>query len=322
MSVSVMRADKSGTAFIPLSLARAVDAAPQDPDWLHEHKLDGYRIEAVLRGGTVRLFTRNAHDWSAKFARVVSDLAALPVTSATLDGEVVAVNSDGSASFQRLQQRIDAASVVGVRYHVFDLLTVDGMDLRSEPLRIRREALRAVLRYRTRSSVIRATPSFARTAGDPLEQARERGLEGVISKRLDAPYVSGRNGGWLKVKAGRRQEMVVIGYTDPNGTREGFGALLLGVYTGDGVLRYAGKVGTGFDRATVMHLRGQLDALHTQDRPIPKRDGLPVSSTHWVKPVLVAEVAFAEWTDDELLRQPVFKGLRVDKDATRIRRET
>jgi len=307
--------------FIPFSLARSVEVAPQEREWLHEHKLDGYRIEAVLRDGAVQLFTRNAHDWSAKFSRVASELATLPVTSATLDGEIVAVDSRGTASFQRLQQRIDAGSTVGVRYHVFDLLAVDGMDLRRQPLRVRRQALRALLRYKPRASVIRATPTFALTGGDPLQQARARGLEGVICKRLDAPYVSGRNGGWLKVKAGRRQEMVVIGFTDPDGTREGFGALLLGVYDSAGVLHYSGKVGTGFDRSTLHDLRRRLDALQTRTRPIAPRNGIPASSTHWVKPVLVVEVAFAEWTDDQLLRQPVFKGVREDKDATQIRRE-
>lgn len=307
--------------FLPLSLARLVDAAPQEHGWLHEHKLDGYRIEAVLRDGAVQLFTRNAHDWTAKFTRVAADVSTLPVMSATLDGEIVAVDGRGVASFQRLQQRIDAASDVGVRYHVFDLLTVNDMDFRREPLSVRREALQALLKSRPRASVIRPTPTFKRTGGDPLQQARERGLEGVISKRLTAPYVGGRSGGWLKIKSGRRQELVVVGFTDPDGTREGFGALLLGVYDTAGVLHYAGKVGTGFDRPTLRRLRRRLGALETRHRAIAKRSDIPVAPTHWVKPEIVVEVVFTEWTDGNLLRQPVFKGVREDKDPTQIVRE-
>jgi len=312
----------SNPIFLPLSLARAVDTTPREREWLHEYKLDGYRIEAVLRDGTVQLFTRNANDWSAKFSRVAFDLATLPVASATLDGEIVAVDAKGAASFQRLQQRIDAKSDTGVRYHVFDLLTVDGIDLRSEPLRVRRQALRALLRYRPRASVIRPTPTFNRKVGDPLEQARSKGLEGVISKRMNAPYVSGRNGGWLKVKAGQRQELIVLGFTDPDGSREGFGALLLGVYDNAGVLHYAGKVGTGFDRQTLTTLHRRLRALQTRARPNTLHGDIGVAGSHWITPSLVVEVAFAEWTDDGRLRQPVFKGVREDKDATLVQRES
>jgi len=307
--------------FLPLSLAASAASAPTDSRWLHEEKLDGYRIEALLRAGAVRLFTRNAHDWTARFARVAAELAALPVSSAVLDGEVIALDADGAASFQRLQQRIDAGSTVGVRYHVFDLLEIDGTDLRGEPLAVRREALSALLTYRRRNSVIRTAKTLNVRRGDPLEQARELGLEGVISKRVDAPYVSGRHRNWLKVKVTRRQEMVVIGFTEPEGSRDAFGALLLGVYDDKGILTYAGKVGSGFDQATLVGLHRRLLHLEVRASPVAKVAGLVLRSVHWVQPTLVAEVGFAEWTDDGRLRQPVFKGLREDKDAMLVRRE-
>ncbi len=312
---------KIRSEFVPLALAQSADSAPTDSCWLHEEKLDGYRIEAILRDGAVQLFTRNAHDWTEKFSRVAAELAILPVASAVLDGEVVAVDVHGVASFQRLQQRIDAGSTVGIRYHIFDLLWIDGTDLRGQPLSVRRRALRELLSYRQRHTVIRTTKTLNVRRGDPLQQARERGLEGVISKRVDAPYLSGRNSNWLKVKVTRRQEMVVIGFTDPEGARTGFGALLLGVYDDQGVLQYAGKVGTGFDQPTLVRLHRQLCALEVRSSSVVKVVGLETRSVHWVKPALVAEVGFAEWTADGLLRQPVFKGMREDKDVTLVHRD-
>ncbi|MEO7520872.1 MAG: non-homologous end-joining DNA ligase [Gemmatimonas sp.] len=306
--------------FIPVGLATLDVAPPPGVGWIHEEKLDGYRIEAVIADGAVRLYSRNEKDWTARFPGVAGSLLALPVSSAVLDGEVVAHDEHGATSFQLLQQSLNAHEIRHVRYHVFDLLMLDGVGLRELPLAIRRAFLLELLRELGRSAIVRNTREFHLRDGNPLEQACALGIEGIVSKREDAPYPVGRSPSWIKSKCIRRQEFVIVGYTEPQGSRSHFGALLLGVYDG-ATLRYAGKVGTGFDFDTLTAVVRELRKIETGAGLVTNSGAIPRIGLHWVEPVLVAEIAFTEWTSGGLLRHPVFKGLRLDKTARAVRRE-
>jgi len=306
--------------FIPVGLATLEVAPPAGNGWIHEEKLDGYRIESVIADGAVRLISRNEKDWTSRFPAVADALRGLPVSSAVLDGEIVAYDDKGATSFQRLQQSLEAHEIRNVRYHVFDLMMLDGIDLRELPLAIRRGFLHELLRELGRASPVRTTREFHLRDGDPLEQACALGIEGIVSKREDSSYPSGRSPLWIKSKCSRRQEFVIVGYTEPQGSRNHFGALLLGVYDGK-ILRYAGKVGTGFDFNTLTSIMRELRNLETKQGLVTSSVPIPRAGLHWVKPELVAEIAFTEWTSDGLLRHPVFKGLRLDKPARAVRRE-
>lgn len=310
--------------FLPVALATLEPQAPSGPEWIHEEKLDGYRIEAVVSDSGVRLYSRNEKDWTMRFPGVVEALRDLPVQAAVLDGEIVALDVHGATSFQQLQQSMEHHEIRNVRYHVFDILSLNGTDLRELPLTFRRDFLREVLRELPRSArggaAVRPTRQFSERDGDPLQQACALGIEGVVSKRDDSAYPLGRSPMWVKSKCARRQEFVVVGFTDPQGSRDHFGALLLGVYDG-AALHYAGKVGTGFDVQTLGEVRERLREIEIPAHGMVSRTGLPRTGVHWVKPRLVAEIVFTEWTADGLLRHPVFKGLRADKPARDVRRE-
>ena len=313
-------AARASERFIPLALATLAQAAPEGDGWIHEEKLDGYRIEAIRSPDGVQLVSRNVKDWTSRFPGVVEMIMALPVRSAILDGEIVALDALGATSFQRLQQSMESHEIRNVHYHAFDLLMLDGVDLRDLPLAMRRDFLRELIQELGRQSIVRATREFHTRHGDPLAQACALGIEGIVSKRADSPYPVGRSPWWIKSKCGKRQEFVIVGYTDPQGSRNHFGALLLGVYDGP-VLRYAGKVGTGFDVSTLSSIMARLRALETGPGLVTSPVGIPRAGLHWVTPQLVAEIAFTEWTEDGLLRHPVFKGLRADKPARDVRRE-
>jgi bifunctional non-homologous end joining protein LigD len=315
--------------FVPVALATLDTKVPLGTAWIHEAKLDGYRIEAIrhaarqIQAGQapVTLWSRNARDWSARFPDVVQAITALPVMSAVLDGEIILPVRQGASAFQALQRSLDQPEVRGVHYVVFDLLHLDGVDLRREPLRTRQELLRALLRHRGARSPLRPVRRFGTRSGNPLAAACALGLEGIVSKERDGRYVSGRHRGWVKVKCTRRQEFVVAGYTEPRGSRTGFGALLLGVHDETGTLIYAGKVGTGFDSRTLNALHERLRTRRVRAAPVAPSPLLPRRDVHWVEPELVAEVAFTEWTADGQLRHPVFHGLREDKRARDVVRE-
>lgn len=316
-----MAADAQGRtliAFVPPALATLVDAVPQGAGWLHEVKYDGYRLQAIIERGGCRLLTRRGLDWTTKFQLLADACAALPVTSAALDGELVVRNSTGITAFQRLQEELDAGEGLELGYVVFDVLMLNGVRWAARPLAERRLALRALLgRRRGR---IRLSQALRGPAAKLLVESCRAGHEGVISKRLSAPYRSGRGTDWLKVKCGHRQEFAVLGYTAPGGSREGLGSLLLGVREGR-AWRYAGRVGSGFDDATLRTLHQRLQRLKRQQGALPSIPaGLP-SGVQWVRPELVAEVSFTEWTSAGRLRHPVFLGLRTDKPAIEIRRE-
>jgi bifunctional non-homologous end joining protein LigD len=311
-------------------LATLVSAPPEAEHWLHEIKLDGYRALCEVRHGKARLFTRRGKDWSDRFAPVAAAAAALPVDSAVLDGEVTVLLPDGKTSFQALQESFGDGGVRGegegsaMVYFAFDLLYLDGWDLRPAPLQARKELLFSLLEAAgatTGGGVIRWSDHVSGQGRDFFRQACRYGLEGIVSKRGDAPYRSGRSKDWLKVKCLQRQEMVIGGFTDPEGARTGLGALLLGVYE-DGRLRYAGRVGTGFSATTLLELRRRLERLERGTPPFADAPrGAEARSAHWVEPKLVCEVAFTEWTRDGNLRHPAFQGLREDKDPREVRRE-
>ena len=306
--------------WIAPQLATLVDRMPSDDGWLHEIKFDGYRLLCRVKNGDVRLFTRNAKDWTAKLEAQAEAIARLGLKEAWLDGEAVVLTEQGRSSFQALQNAFDSRFTGTIVYCLFDLLYLDGYDLRSTPL-IERKRLLASLLNRTSDSHLRYSDHIIGDNQASFEEACRQGLEGLIVKRIDAGYRSGRGRNWLKVKCEQRQEFVIGGFTEPTGSRMGFGALLVGFYE-QGGLRYAGKVGTGFSDSLLRSLHRRLVDL---ERPTPPfvnpPTGYDAKGAHWVMPKLVAEIRFAEWTQEGILRQPSFQGLRTDKPATAIGRE-
>lgn len=308
--------------FIEPQLATLVSEPPEGKDWLHEVKFDGYRMECLLVEGSARLLTRRGLDWSERFPGVAERAAGLPVHQAVLDGEIVALLPDGRSSFQALQQAMMAERVHPVVYYVFDLLWLEAEDLRRRPLEERKRRLAALLRgRRDRSRTLRYSDHVVGDGARVWSRSCELGLEGTVAKRRDAPYQSGRTRTWLKIKCLNRQEFVVVGYTEPRGARQGVGALLLGVYSAQGKLVYAGKVGTGMGHETLSVLRQALGAIHRESPPVSGKPARGLAGVHWVEPKLVVEVAFTEWTNDGRLRHPSFVGLREDKPAKQVRRE-
>ncbi|MDF3864082.1 DNA ligase D [Pseudomonas denitrificans (nom. rej.)] len=298
-------------------LATLVDAPPTG-DWRYEIKIDGYRILARLDGGKVRLMTRNGHDWSKKLPELSKALAALDVQSAWLDGEILVMDEEGRPDFQRLQNAFDANVSKPIHYTLFDLIWLDGVDYRGKPLEERRQALQRVLRGNKDDS-LRYSEDFTDDPRSILDSACRLGLEGLIGKRAGSTYSEKRSRDWIKLKCKRRQEFVIVGFSEPKGSRSYFGALLLGLHDRDGALRYAGKVGTGFSATSLKALHQQLKPLQRKTCPLqgaPK--GADASGVTWVRPELLCEVAFAEITREGLVRQAVFHGLRSDKPVQAI----
>ena len=283
-----------------------------DPEWIYEPKLDGIRLLAYKSGSDVRLLSRNKLDLNAAYPEVREALAAQK-GDFILDGEVAAVEG-GRTSFSLLQQA--RRRTVAVRYFVFDILYLSGKDVRKEPLLERKALLQRELRWRKPLEFVEHIEADGELF---YEAACEQGLEGVIAKRATSTYSGSRSKDWLKFKCSNEQEFIVGGFTDPQGARSGFGALLVGYYDGD-ELRYAGKVGTGYNERTLLDIKKKLDRLKV-DRPTFTERGIRRKDVHWVKPKLVAQVAFAEWTTDGRLRHPRFLGLRNDKSASEVVRE-
>ncbi len=300
-----------------VTLATLEQQAPDGDDWLHEIKFDGYRILAFCKGGNVRLVSRNGKDWTKRFSETAALLKNLGV-DAVLDGEVVAFASDGTTSFRALQEALAAGDSRGLVYQTFDIVHLNGYNLTKVPLAQRKQTLAEVLDACgfTGRSGIRYTENVVGQGAAFVEQACRLGLEGIICKRADSQYRAGRSRNWLKVKCTAREELLICGYTNPGGARKGFGSLLLGAWRDDELV-YAGRVGTGFNQRVLVQLHGQLRKLKIDQAPLvdpPKEAGL-----HWVKPQLIAEVEFSEWTRDGVLRHPSFRGLREDKNPKDIR---
>ena len=301
-------------------LARLVKAPPEGDDWLHEMKYDGFRIGCIVRNGAVSLVSRNGIDRTEAFPEVVREIRKLGVRDAVLDGELAIVLPDGRTSFQALQNAAGGSSRRGLTYFVFDVLRLGGEPLARRPLDERKAELERLLGRG--ESLVRYSEHVVGQGERVFAEACRLRLEGIISKRRTAPYKPGRNDLWVKTKCVARQEFVIGGFTDPEGARQGLGALLVGYYTADGELAFAGKVGTGFTVKSAQQLRAQLDALEQDTPPFARRPaGALGKRAHWVKPQLVAEVAFAEWTDDGKVRHPSFQGLRTDKAPASVTRE-
>ncbi|WP_312935370.1 DNA ligase D [Pseudomonas sp.] len=301
-------------------LATLVDAPPAG-DWHYEVKFDGYRLLARIDGKDIRLFTRNGHDWSARMPRQIKALRQLKLKSAWLDGEVVVAGDDGVADFQALQNAFDEDDDSRLTYYLFDAPWLNGQDLRDTPLQKRRAALREVLDQHE-DDALRFSADFEAPVDSLLASACQLQLEGLIGKRAGSLYRERRSSDWIKLKCQQRQEFIIVGYTDPKGSREGFGALLLALHDDQGDLRYAGRVGTGFSSETLKQLHKRLKALKaskpTLDKPLT---GAAARGVHWLKPSLLAEISYAQMTRGGIVRHAVFHGLRDDKPAHGIDHE-
>jgi bifunctional non-homologous end joining protein LigD len=306
--------------FIQPQLATLVSAPPSGGNWLYEVKHDGYRMLARFSGGEVRVYTRSGNDWTHKLPHLIQSLEKLKLRDSWLDGEIVVQRPDGRSSFQALQNAFDKGSDAGIVYYVFDAPFLDGRDLRRLPLGDRKKRLQAALgNAKQGPRDIRFSEHLAGEASEVLAQACKLGLEGLIGKQVDAVYVSGRSRSWIKLKCRQRQDFVIGGYTPPGGSRTGFGALLVGTFDEAQKLHYAGKVGTGFDEGLLNSLMRRFAKVKAKEPAFvkpPREKGV-----QWLRPSLVAEVAFTERTDEGILRQASFMGLREDLPAKNVHEE-
>ncbi len=306
-------------SFIDMEAATASSDPPSGKDWLHEIKLDGYRLEARIDHGRVKLLTRSGLDWTGKFKTLAKAFSALPVNQAMIDGEVVAETGEGFSSFSELQSDLKEGRENRLVFYAFDLLHLDGYDLMRTPLIERKRTLASVLPSDP-TGFIRLSEHFE-TDGEALKKHACRiGFEGIISKRANAPYVSGRSKDWLKIKCSNRQELIVVGYVPSTTARRAVGSLALGVFEND-ELSYVGKVGSGFSTKASEDLWSQLEPLRKTDSPARIPAGSDTRNVRWVEPRLVAEVEFREWTNSGHVRHAVFHGLRLDKDPRDVTRE-
>ena len=311
------RQDKAGPPpFRPLQLATLVDSVPAGNGWFHEMKYDGYRLLIAIGGGEARAYTRSGLDWSERFAPLLEEAAKLKVRSALIDGEAVVLDADGRSSFQSLQNALKASPGT-IDYFAFDLLEFDGEDLTDRPLRERKAMLAKILPKAGKR--IRYSDHIEGSGEKLLNSFCAAGLEGVISKKAAARYVGSRAGSWLKTKCIKRQEFVIVGWTPSDKSRM-FRSLMLGVHE-DGELRYAGKVGTGFDTDELLRLHALMKPLAHQE-PTVKAPRSEARGAHWIKPKLVAEIAYTEMTREGTLRHPSYLGLREDKKPEAVVVET
>lgn len=295
-------------------LAVLTDAPFDDPDWVFESKWDGFRMVASIEGGSVTLYSRNGKIISDSYRLVARALEKVN-GDVVLDGELVALDAQGISRFQLLQNAL--RSQASLRYNIFDLMFLDGQDLRGLPLVERKDRLRRLL---PKHALLAYSEHRSQHGTRYFKEAQRQGLEGIMGKRAASPYLSGqRSGDWLKIKTARRQEVVIVGFTAPRRSRPCFGSLVLAVREG-GTWRYAGHVGTGFSHATLRELYKRLLPLRADRSPFKER-GKDEAATTWVKPKLVAEVKFTEWTAAGEMRHPVFLGLREDKRAEDVVRE-
>lgn len=308
-----------------LQLATLVDSPPEGPEWLHEQKFDGYRILADKDGGKVALLSRRFKDWTNEFPTIAAAIAALPARRLVLDGEACVVMPDGRTSFQALQNSFGRGGTgsepANIVYYAFDLLAIDDEVLTSLPLEARKRRLAALVKA-AGFGVIRYSDHVVGSGAAFFRLACEKGLEGILSKHKDKAYTPGRGMTWRKTKCISRQELVIGGFTDPEGERTGIGALLVGYYAGERLV-YAGKVGTGYSHKLLGELRRMLAPIEQSTcpfDPVPQK-AWTGPNRHWVTPQHVCEVAFSEWTDDGRMRHPSFQGMREDKSPREVVRE-
>ncbi|HLE72329.1 MAG TPA: non-homologous end-joining DNA ligase [Vicinamibacteria bacterium] len=300
-------------------LATLSKEVPGGDDWLHEIKYDGYRLLCSIQDGRARLFSRGGLDWTDKLSLLASSARELPAREAVLDGEIVILRPDGTSDFQALQKTIGGGNPSGLVYYLFDVLYGDGYDVRTAPLVERKALLRSLLEGGP-SDRLRFSDHVRGQGAEVLARACALGAEGIVSKLASSIYEPRRTRTWLKIKCSHRQEFVIVGYTDPEGSRTAFGALLLAVYDDEGRLVFSGQVGTGFSEETLHDLMRLLKDKEQEESPLGETPR-ELRAAHWVRPELVAEVEFTEWTSEGRLRHPSFKGLRFDKPPRDVRRE-
>jgi len=309
-----------------VQLATLVDAAPEGAGWLHEIKFDGYRLLGFAAGGVPRLRTRNGKDWTDSFPALVAALKTLKADTAVLDMEAVIVDDSGKSSFQALQASLgEGGRPEKIVAYVFDLLYLNGQDLTKMPLIDRKAQLQALLNRTKPETALRYSDHVVGGGGTMFAKACQAGLEGIISKQADAPYFAGRQKSWLKIKCGKRQEFIILGFSAARTGERALGALYLG-YRKNGALQYAGKVGTGFSMRGASNLVDRFRKLAVTQPVLTRAHAGGLSarewqSIHWIKPVLLCEVAFTEWTQDGRVRHPSFQGMREDKDARDVKKE-
>lgn len=302
--------------FIAPQLARLVEAAPQGAEWVHEIKFDGYRAVTTLHNHKAKMFTRSGLDWTKKYSSVAKALEKLKLESAIFDGEVVWMNDDDRSDFSGLQNALKSEETDGLVYFIFDLLWLDGEDLRERPL-LERKALLEDFLKKADEEHLRYSEHWTEDGPSVLAASCGLNYEGIISKQVDASYESKRAASWIKTKCLQGQELVIGGFSKPKGSRSGFGALLMGAKDEDGKFRYVGRVGTGFDAAKLKSLHQKMKALERKTSPFEVNSPSERDVT-FIKPELVAQIKFTEWTADKILRHPVFEALRDDKPASQV----
>lgn len=303
--------------FQPVQLATLVDTVPTGERWIHEMKYDGYRTLVAIGGGEAKAYTRTGLDWSDRFAPLLAEAGTLEVAAALIDGEAVVLDHEGRSSFQALQSALKANNAGAIVYYAFDLLSLDGEDVTGLPLLQRKEKLRALIPEGQEH--FRYSEHIRGSGEKLLSTFCAAGLEGIVSKQVDGRYLGSRSASWLKTKCIKRQEFIIVGWT-PSDKARGFRSLLLGVHDG-GSLRYAGKVGTGFDTDEMVRLLERMKPLEQQAASV-EAPRAAVRGARWLKPQLVAEVAYTEMTGEGLLRHPSYLGLREDKRAEAVVMET
>ncbi|SEC71191.1 bifunctional non-homologous end joining protein LigD [Rhizobiales bacterium GAS188] len=322
MPTALARRSAGLPSFVPPQLCRLRQTPPSGDRWVHEIKYDGYRLHARIDAASVKLLTRTGLDWTDRYPATAAALNRLPARRAYIDGELCALNPDGTTSFAAMQAATDSANTGDLVYYAFDLLHLDGEDLARWPLLERKERLEALLAGA--EARLRYSEHIVGHGADVLLEACRLGAEGIVSKQIDRAYAPDDRGIWIKAKCLKRQEFIAVGWTEPKGGRQGLGALLLGYYDANGRLLYAGRAGTGMTDRELAELAARLKPLAVDKMPLavpPPRETrfgsrLELSRVHWVRPVLVVEVTYSTWTDDGLLRQVVYQGVREDKPAS------